>query len=86
MGQTKEAKLKPEDYELRVQAGPDYDESKYVPVKINEEHTPQHIDSPYFVGFVCVRVLNYNGSEGEENPTSEYFKGRNRRYSIMLQG
>ncbi len=82
---------KPEDYSLKVSIGSDNDPSKMVQINPNDEHRPFYIDNEFYCGYILVRMLNYPGMvpEGCEriaNPPSNYFHGRNRRYSIMFQG
>ncbi|KAI8999443.1 hypothetical protein BC832DRAFT_534197 [Gaertneriomyces semiglobifer] len=79
----------PDDYILSVRAGPNYKD--LLPVKVNDEQNPLLIDSEHFVGYVVVRVAHFGGvtPDGTRplvNPQSHYFYGRNRRYSIMVQG
>ncbi|KAJ3189866.1 hypothetical protein HDU85_000150 [Gaertneriomyces sp. JEL0708] len=79
----------PDDYVLGVRAGPNYKD--LLPVKVNDEQNPLLIDSDHFVGYVVVRVAHFGGvtPDGTRplvNPQSHYFYGRNRRYSIMVQG
>jgi hypothetical protein len=84
------------DYVLRVKAGPS--RSKLITIQVNDEFNPIIIDNEYFCGYLLVRVLAFNGVTPEldtnttsehspiENPDSGYFNGKNRKYSIMLQG
>ncbi|KAJ3302220.1 hypothetical protein HDV03_005238 [Kappamyces sp. JEL0829] len=87
------------EYILRISAGSSYDNLKLVAV--NHEEFPLYVNNDHFTGWICVRVRNYNGvspemekggkKDGElhnpkPRPSSAYFKGRNRRYSIMVQG
>ncbi|KAJ3037609.1 hypothetical protein HDV00_001497 [Rhizophlyctis rosea] len=79
------------DYILRVRAGPSYDPAKLTTVYVNDEHNPVLIDTEHFTGYLVVRVLNFNGITPDNkpvipNPSSNYFHGRNRRYSVMIQG
>ncbi|TPX72720.1 hypothetical protein SpCBS45565_g00384 [Spizellomyces sp. 'palustris'] len=82
----------PTDYALRVRAGPSYDPTSHVTVSVNDEANPIIIDSEHFTGYILVRMANYiglaadNSSTPISNPQSHYFHGRNRRYSIMIQG
>jgi hypothetical protein len=46
-------------YVLRISAGPDYTNLKTL--KVNEEDQPFYIHSDLFTGYVCVRLLNFNG-------------------------
>ncbi|KAJ3108648.1 hypothetical protein HDU97_000504 [Phlyctochytrium planicorne] len=86
--------MKAGDLILRIRAGPDYDPEKLRIVNVNDEKTPLLIESEHFVGYLVVRMLNFNGVTPEgpnqqkpiSNPESTYFTGRHRRYSIMLQG
>ncbi|KAI8916240.1 hypothetical protein EDD86DRAFT_198100 [Gorgonomyces haynaldii] len=71
-------------------------------MRVNDEHTPILIDSDLFSGYFIVRMKDFRGVTPEidavgatpenvkheplSHPTSEYFKGRNRRYSIAFQG
>ncbi|KAI8896440.1 hypothetical protein BC833DRAFT_528278 [Globomyces pollinis-pini] len=88
-----------EEYIVRISAGANY--SELSTVMVNDESTPVWIDSEHFVGYLVVRMLNFNGVTPElhdsqkkgthchhpiHNPDSSYFEGKNRRYSIMLQG
>ncbi|KAJ3304751.1 hypothetical protein HDU76_005135 [Blyttiomyces sp. JEL0837] len=81
------------DYILRVRAGPGNDPSTHQTVNVNDELNPLLIDSEHFTGYIIVRMLNFNGitptsHQGPPitNPKSSYFNGRNRRYSIVVQG
>ncbi|KAI9209213.1 uncharacterized protein BJ171DRAFT_111306 [Polychytrium aggregatum] len=79
------------DYILRIKAGASVDPTTMLIVNPNDELSPILIDSEHFVGYVVVRVLNFAGVTPSDaglipNPASNYFKGRNRRYSIMVQG
>ncbi|KAJ3300669.1 hypothetical protein HK104_008603 [Borealophlyctis nickersoniae] len=79
------------DYILRVRAGTGYEPENLKIVNVNDEHNPILIDSEHFTGYLVVRVLNFSGitPNGEQpipNPASNYFHGRNRRYSVMIQG
>lgn len=81
----------PEDYIVRVRAGPDYSQEKLRLVHPNDESHPLLIQGPHFTGFLGVRMLSFNGmvDDGKEpikTPKTTYFKGRNRRYSVILQG
>ncbi|EGF80535.1 hypothetical protein BATDEDRAFT_4893, partial [Batrachochytrium dendrobatidis JAM81] len=77
---------------LRVRAGPSY--SNLTTIRVNDEHHPFLLDSEHFTGYLVVRYLNFSGTTSTDNtmarpihnPISSYFQGRNRRYSIMLQG
>ena len=74
--------LKLEEFTVRVRAGPNYSENELIVVNVNEEENPMVIDGDNFCGFVCVRMVNYPSKQLK----SDYFKGKNRRYSIMIQG
>ncbi|KAJ3077564.1 hypothetical protein HK102_005142, partial [Quaeritorhiza haematococci] len=103
----------PEDYVLRVKAGPSYDLSKSVFCSVNDEFHPVIVDSENFCGYILIRMRDFDGYVPDDepepapvengngngqhkqqagkrlpikNPPSDYFKGRNRRYSIMVQG
>ncbi|KAJ3226524.1 hypothetical protein HK099_004700 [Clydaea vesicula] len=84
----------PEDYIIRVRCGPDYNTNNLSVVNVNDEHNPALIDGPNFTGYLGVRFLNFDGVVSKEfkdqgpikNPQSDYFKGRHRRYSLVLQG
>jgi hypothetical protein len=73
---------------LRVRIGPSL--STLSTHNVNKDSDPHFIDSPYFVGHVCVRVKNFNGitpSETEEPiPESAYFGSRKRLFSVQVQG
>ncbi len=89
-----------EDYILRISAGPSYDDLKLV--HVNHEESPILVNSPHFTGYILVRVSNFDGVTPEmelkngdkigsthnpkKRPTWRYFKGRNRRYSMVIQG
>ncbi|KAJ1553831.1 hypothetical protein HK096_006229 [Nowakowskiella sp. JEL0078] len=78
-----------DSYILRIRAGPSID--KLALINPNDEQNPILIASPSFTGYMCVRVLNFNGvvppnAPHIPTPNSSYFQGRNRRYSIMTQG
>jgi len=78
------------DHTIRVSAGSSPQTLK--PVNPNDEHNPILIDNDHFIGYLLVRVVNFSGLPPTPttpiipNPPSEYFKGRNRRYSIAIQG
>jgi hypothetical protein len=88
------------DYILHVTAGPDL--ANLVTVDVNNECQPIVVDSPGFVGYLVVRMQDFRGvttkmedcrkkgmpivADAIAHPDSSYFQGRNRRYSIMLQG
>ncbi|KAJ3301652.1 hypothetical protein HDV03_000531, partial [Kappamyces sp. JEL0829] len=84
------------DYILKVSAGPDYDH--LVVLDVNGEETPLKVNSPHFTGFLLLRMVDFAGLTPqvvEERssqycpkamPDSGYFKGRNRRYSMTIQG
>lgn len=85
------------DYTIRVRAGPD--DEHLVTISVNDEFRPTLIDSEHFTGYLVVRMANFDGvtpamergiSKQEAppimNPQSDYFSGKNRRYSIMMQG
>ncbi|KAJ3033731.1 hypothetical protein HK097_004740, partial [Rhizophlyctis rosea] len=80
------------DYILRVRAGASYDPTTLQTAYVNDEQNPILIDTPHFTGYLVVRVLNFNGVTPDPskpllpNPASNYFHGRNRRYSISIQG
>ncbi|KAJ3388978.1 hypothetical protein HDU92_001217 [Lobulomyces angularis] len=82
------------DYIVRVRAGPGYDCSSLQTVNVNNEHSPVLIEGEYFTGFLSVRLKNFSGVVSEKfknqnpiaNPDSTYFEGKNRRYSITVQG
>ncbi|TPX43665.1 hypothetical protein SeLEV6574_g04920 [Synchytrium endobioticum] len=85
-----------DDYQLCVKAGPNEKELQIA--SVNDELEPLFIDSEHFTGYILVRMVNFTGttrtpsaSRSEckppiENPASSYFKGRSRRYSIVVQG
>ncbi|KAI8815370.1 hypothetical protein BJ742DRAFT_864592 [Cladochytrium replicatum] len=81
-----------DDFILQVRAGPD--ESRLSLINVNDEENPLLIQSDRFTGYLCIRMVNFEGTTPENctneepirNPKSSYFKGRNRRYSIMAQG
>ncbi|RKO87151.1 hypothetical protein BDK51DRAFT_21511, partial [Blyttiomyces helicus] len=80
-----------QDYILRVRAGTSSDASKFATVAVNDEFRPLLLDSEHFSGYLVVRVLNFSGMTPDSKkplhaPSSNYFHGRNRRYSIMIQG
>jgi hypothetical protein len=87
------------DYIVKVSAGPDYDH--LTPIQVNDEENPLYINSDDFTGYLLMRILDYDGVNIEmekdgikdgtkhypiQNPASSYFKGRNRRYSMTVQG
>lgn len=85
------SKLTADDYILRISAGTSYNPESLIVVNPNDEMKPILIDSEHFIGYVVVRVLNFQGVNPSTeklipNPASSYFQGRNRRYSIMVQG
>jgi hypothetical protein len=63
---------------------------------VNDEKHPLYINSPQFTGYLVVRLSTFTGVTPDleqENvhkpikvPESNYFQGRNRKYSIMVQG
>ena len=90
-------KLDKEDYILKVSAGKDYDSLSVV--EVNDEENPAYINSSLFSGYLLVRIADFDGvtkrmdrtKEGQlhfpiADPPSGYFSGRNRRYSIAVQG
>lgn len=91
--------LEPNDYMLKISAGPST--SNLTVVSVNDEFQPMFLDSEHFKGYICVRLLNFNGVTPSlemtkekvdkvhspiSNPASNYFYGKNRKYSIMMQG
>jgi hypothetical protein len=73
------------DYQLKISAGPNYNE--LVVVDVNEH--PIYIHSDHFTGYLFVRLKDYNGfatNTPKHNPDFDYFQGRNRKYSMMIQG
>ncbi|KAJ1549658.1 hypothetical protein HK096_011206, partial [Nowakowskiella sp. JEL0078] len=78
-----------DSYILQIRAGPSIEKLELI--NPNDEQNPILIESSSFTGFLCVRVLNFNGivppnTSHIPSPNSSYFHGRNRRYSIMAQG
>lgn len=83
-----------EDHQLCVKAGSNEEDLQIAPV--NDESKPLFIDSEHFQGYILIRMVNFNGVTSSshqnhaispiQNPASPYFKSRNRRYSIMVQG
>jgi hypothetical protein len=75
---------------LKVSAGPDYDHLQVVAV--NDCLNPLFINSQHFCGYLMVRIVNFNGLGDKPNatpkpmPSFDYFQGKQRRYSIMVQG
>ncbi|KAI9092358.1 hypothetical protein DFS34DRAFT_707230 [Phlyctochytrium arcticum] len=84
----------PSDYILRVRVGNSYDTSTHQTASVNDEANPVLVDGEHFKGYIAVRIANFSGvvPEGNEqqkpkaNPSSHYFHGRSRRYSVMIQG
>lgn len=80
-------------YMLRVRAGPT--KTNLTTIHVNEEFTPVLIDSDFFSGYLVVRSRDFTGVTPQlesnlphspiPNPAS-YFEGKNRRYSMCLQG
>ncbi|KAJ3192105.1 hypothetical protein HK101_007055 [Irineochytrium annulatum] len=82
---------------LRIKVGPGYDPATLQTAYVNDELNPIPIQSEHFTGYLVVRMVNFAGLTPEDastgkplpcisNPSSGYFKGRNRRYSFALQG
>jgi hypothetical protein len=98
-------------YILRISAGPDYTNLKTI--NVNDDENPFYIHSEYFTGYICVRLLHFNGLTPDyydsltgsgggdkdttkdtkpqtnnpiQNPKFDYFSGRNRKYSMVIQG
>ncbi|KAI8611100.1 hypothetical protein BC830DRAFT_1069133 [Chytriomyces sp. MP71] len=74
---------------LRCRIGPSL--STLDTYAVNVDSDPQFVDSPFFVGNVCVRVRNFRGVVPEGHaagPTADtpYFGTRRRLFSIQLQG
>ncbi|RKP01840.1 hypothetical protein CXG81DRAFT_11497 [Caulochytrium protostelioides] len=85
------AKAPVKDYVLRIRAGADPTQQSLQYVNPNDETKPILIDGPHFTGYMVVRCTHYDGivpagATRIPEPASDYFKGRNRRYSIMIQG
>jgi len=75
------------DYILQVKAGSDLNNLQVV--KVNQEGAPLTIDSPYFTGRICIRILGFDGvTPANEAPISNsaYFNGTQRLFSIQIQG
>ncbi|TPX37146.1 hypothetical protein SmJEL517_g01037 [Synchytrium microbalum] len=78
-----------EDYHLQVSCGPSH--GKLSVASVNDESNPIYIESEHFVGYILIRVLNFEGKPATgtapiHNPSSSYFHNKQRRYSIVLQG
>ncbi|CCC14180.1 unnamed protein product [Sordaria macrospora k-hell] len=72
---------KPEDYTLRVTAGPTYDLSTHVEVPINSSRLT-HIESLEGMDIdLNVRIQNYRGLPRGSNETSPYFEREPHRYN-----
>ncbi|KAJ3354346.1 hypothetical protein HDU83_005501 [Entophlyctis luteolus] len=72
---------------LRVRIGPSL--SSLDTYSVNNDHCPQFIDSPFFVGNIAVRVRNFRGRTSDGEPArndSPYFGTRRRLFSIQMQG
>lgn len=85
------------DYVLQISAGPSY--SDLAVVAVNDEQNPILINSEHFTGYLLIRVPDFDGVTRDmkqesiisttpaiKNPKSDYFHGKNRRYSIVIQG
>ncbi|KAI8826998.1 NADH(P)-binding-domain-containing protein [Fimicolochytrium jonesii] len=72
---------------LRCRIGPSL--NSLTVAHVNDEENPHFIDSPYFTGYVAVRVKNFNGitPDGSE-PISdlEYFSNKKRLFSVQVCG
>jgi hypothetical protein len=95
--QKQEAMPNVSDYFLRISVGSNYSNLKTV--SVNDEHNPIFIDNEHYTGYICVRLLDFQGytpdmdisksiskHEPISNPPSRYFQGKHRRYSMMTQG
>ncbi|KAJ4395271.1 hypothetical protein N0V85_006609 [Neurospora sp. IMI 360204] len=72
---------KPEDYTLRVTAGPSYDLSTHVQVPINSSRLT-HIESPEGMDIdLNVRIQNYRGLPRNSPSTSPYFDREPHKYN-----
>ncbi|KAJ3152156.1 hypothetical protein HDU89_001375 [Geranomyces variabilis] len=72
---------------LRCRIGPSLD--CMAVAKVNDENNPHFIDSPFFTGYVGVRVKNFKGftPDGSEPiETLKYFEGKKRLFSVQVQG
>ncbi|KAJ3033070.1 hypothetical protein HDV00_006802, partial [Rhizophlyctis rosea] len=72
---------------LRVRVGPSVD--KLVIANPNDETNPHFIDSPYFVGHVCVRIKDFRGYTPDGSApkqSEEYFGTKKRLFAVQLSG
>ncbi|CAG8447193.1 8310_t:CDS:2 [Diversispora eburnea] len=79
--------ISPLDSELSV--GSSYDLSTHSVILVNDDANPLFIDTPYFVGRICVRVRDFKGivPPGKtRRSSSPYFEGNKEQYSIQVQG
>eukprot|EP00658_Telonema_sp_P-2_P084481 TRINITY_DN9385_c0_g1_i3.p1 TRINITY_DN9385_c0_g1~~TRINITY_DN9385_c0_g1_i3.p1 ORF type:complete len:519 (-),score=111.86 TRINITY_DN9385_c0_g1_i3:319-1875(-) len=53
--------------------------SNLIPVDVNDDRNPVEVGGPRFVGRMVVRVLGLQ-------PSTDYFNGKSRRFSIQIQG
>ena len=71
---------------LKVLVGPSQD--SLTPIEVNDDYSPVLIDSPHFTGQIAVRIQAHNGFSPANNPipTSPYFTGKQRFFSIQVKG
>lgn len=72
---------------LRVRIGPTIE--TLVAANVNNEDSPHYIDSPYFIGYIVVRVNNFHGyipANCEQQSAATYFEGKKRSFSIQISG
>ncbi|TPX61396.1 hypothetical protein SpCBS45565_g07291 [Spizellomyces sp. 'palustris'] len=72
---------------LRCRIGPSLD--TLAVANINDEKNPHFIDSPYFTGYVSVRVKNFKGITADGSKPIEslpYFESKKRLFSVQVCG
>jgi len=72
---------------LRVRVGPS--PSTLAVINVNDDTHPQFIDSPYFSGYIVVRVKDFDGITPNKQPPIKYipyFGTRKRCFSIQVTG
>ena len=72
---------------LRVRAGPSID--TLTTINPNEEDVPHYIDSPYFVGYVVVRIKSFDGITPDGCTVKQadgYFGTKKRLFAVQICG